>query len=343
MVRPKSLLGLKYVEITRGKSDEGFDDGGDDAAGGVDAAAGRVRRAGRHVRRADPPGADGQPRRLRHRASPAAARRSTRRSARSGRCCATSSRWRGCSATRETGLERTIQALGPHGRARGARRRAAGRAVRRTSTRTFAALARGDAGDPGVDRARARRRSTRRSSPSRSSGRSWPTRERLMRRARARRALAAHRRADAGGRVPHRPAHAAGARSSSTAGCSKVLAVAAGLRRGPAGQPRRRGPHRGHRRAAPDAGVRRAGADDVQLPGAVVPQRLLAAQRGRRARHLAALHHHRHAAGPEQRGQPVVELRQRPDRVQLPARQPVPEHRVAGAAQGVRGRPTSRT
>ena len=40
----------------------------------------------------------------------------------------------------------------------------------------------------------------------------------------------------------------------------------------------------------------------VQLRDAVVPQRLLAAQRGRQERHLAALHHHRHAAGAQQRG-----------------------------------------
>ena len=51
----------------------------------------------------------------------------------------------------------------------------------------------------------------------------------------------------------------------------------------------------------------------VQLRDAVVPQRLLAAERGRPQRHLAALHHRRHAAGPEQRGRPVLGARQRPD------------------------------
>ena len=78
----------------------------------------------------------------------------------------------------------------------------------------------------------------------------------------------------------------------------------------------------------------------VQLRHAVVPQRLLAAERGRRPRHLAALHHHRHAAGPEQRGRPLVGARQRrhADARQLPALQPVPEHRLAGPAEGVRGR-----
>ena len=55
----------------------------------------------------------------------------------------------------------------------------------------------------------------------------------------------------------------------------------------------------------------------------------------------AALHHHRHAAGAQQRGRPVVGARQRgrPGRQgQLPAQQPVSEHRLAGPAEGVRGR-----
>ena len=52
----------------------------------------------------------------------------------------------------------------------------------------------------------------------------------------------------------------------------------------------------------------------LQLPDAVVPQRLLAAQRRRPQRHLAALHHRRHAAGPEQRGRPVVGAGRRADR-----------------------------
>ena len=84
-----------------------------------------------------------------------------------------------------------------------------------------------------------------------------------------------------------------------------------------------------------------AGPDGVQLRDAVVPQRRQPAQRRRRQRHQPALHHHRHAAGAQQRGRPVVGARQRrrpgPEG-QLPALQPVPEHRVARAAEGVRGR-----
>ena len=54
-------------------------------------------------------------------------------------------------------------------------------------------------------------------------------------------------------------------------------------------------------------------------------------------RHLAALHHHRHAAGPEQRGRPVLGARQRAHGRQPPAHEPVPEHGVARPAEGVRG------
>ena len=45
IIRPKSLLGLKYVEITRGESDDGYAAGRHRARLGVAAAAGRVRRA----------------------------------------------------------------------------------------------------------------------------------------------------------------------------------------------------------------------------------------------------------------------------------------------------------
>ena len=67
--------------------------------------------------------------------------------------------------------------------------------------------------------------------------------------------------------------------------------------------------------AGPDARLPGARADPVQLRDAVVPQRLVAAERRRPQRHLAALHHHRHAAGPEQRGHAVVGARQRARRV----------------------------
>ncbi len=90
-------------------------------------------------------------------------------------------------------------------------------------------------------------------------------------------------------------------------------------------------PCRDARGAQSDAAEPRAGPDAVQLHHPLVPQRLLAAQRGRRPRHVAALHHHRHAAGTEQRGPGLVGARQRrhADARQLPALEPVPEHGVA--------------
>ena len=65
--------------------------------------------------------------------------------------------------------------------------------------------------------------------------------------------------------------------------------------------------------ARPDARLPRADPDGLQLRDAVLPQHLLAAERGRQQRHLAAVHHRHHAAGPEQRGRPVVGAGQRPD------------------------------
>ena len=54
---------------------------------------------------------------------------------------------------------------------------------------------------------------------------------------------------------------------------------------------------------------------------------------------LAALHRLRHPAGPQQRGRPVIGAgqRRRHGRAQLPPRQPVPEHRLAGPGARVRG------
>ena len=63
--------------------------------------------------------------------------------------------------------------------------------------------------------------------------------------------------------------------------------------------------------ARPDARLPGADPDRLQLRDAVVPQHLLAAQRGRPQRHLAAVHHRHDAAGPEQRGRPVVGAGQR--------------------------------
>ena len=58
MVRPRSALGLKYVEVTRGRLVERLRRGRHDPAQERDARAGRVRRVLRHV---GPPDADRQP------------------------------------------------------------------------------------------------------------------------------------------------------------------------------------------------------------------------------------------------------------------------------------------
>ena len=67
IIRPKSALGLKYVEITRGRSDEGFEDGDTIPLVGVAPDPGRVRRVHEHVQRrhahrdpGEPPGLRGR-------------------------------------------------------------------------------------------------------------------------------------------------------------------------------------------------------------------------------------------------------------------------------------------
>ncbi len=115
--------------------------------------------------------------------------------------------------------------------------------------------------------------------------------------------------------------------------------------RAPRPRQRRRRPP-GTRRAHPvqpgprsDAAVHHPGPVGLQLRDAAGPQRGEPAEPRRRRRDVAAVHQLRPPPGPQQRGEPVVgagERRRR--RTQLPARQPVPEHRVAGPGEGVRGR-----
>ena len=68
MVRPKSALGLKFLQITPGDSSQGFKAGETIPVSSADAGTGRHRRVLRHVRRADPQGDPAEPRRLRQRA-----------------------------------------------------------------------------------------------------------------------------------------------------------------------------------------------------------------------------------------------------------------------------------
>ena len=67
MVRPRSALGLKYIEITRGDSARGFPEGGTIPLENADRHAGRVRRVLRHVGPADARRPAAQPARLRRR------------------------------------------------------------------------------------------------------------------------------------------------------------------------------------------------------------------------------------------------------------------------------------
>ena len=78
------------------------------------------------------------------------------------------------------------------------------------------------------------------------------------------------------------------------------------LRRGPAASARRARPDEHRAGSSTRRSPTSAGADGLQLRDAVVPQRREPAQRGRRERHRAALHHPRRAAGPQQRGRAVL-------------------------------------
>ncbi|CAA9524586.1 MAG: hypothetical protein AVDCRST_MAG85-3115, partial [uncultured Solirubrobacteraceae bacterium] len=127
-----------------------------------------------------------------------------------------------------------------------------------------------------------------------------------------------------------------------------------GVRRGSHVLARPERPAQRHRHPAADHARPRARPDGVQLPDPLVPQRRLAPVRGRRPGHVAALHHHRGALGPEQRGRPLQRPRERSrhgsasggragarrrrHRGQLPASEPVPEHAGRGTHERVRVR-----
>ena len=68
IIRSRSALGLKYLQIVRGTSDQGFPAGSTLPLVGGDARAGRVRPAPQHLRRADAGEHPGQPDRVRQRA-----------------------------------------------------------------------------------------------------------------------------------------------------------------------------------------------------------------------------------------------------------------------------------
>ena len=98
--------------------------------------------------------------------------------------------------------------------------------------------------------------------------------------------------------------------------------------------------------AEPDAEVHHAGPDHLQLRDAVLPQRGERALRGRRERHVAAVHDHPDHGHPghrairaqQQRDRPLERALRRPGQAQPHPLEPVPQHRLARSDQGVRGR-----
>ena len=340
IIRPKSALGLKYVEITRGTLGRGLPGRRHDPALGVEARAGRVRRVLQHVRR----------------------RRRARRRRRT--CAASATRFAGRGASLNDALgvaapllrdiqpgraatssdprhatsRRFFAALGDAARDRRAGRRGAGRAVRRTSTPRSPRSPRSRGRSSRTRSPRGRPRSTPRSSRSRSSGRSCAT-------PRACSASCARACARCAPRRPTSPTRSRSARRRCARSPALNRRLASLLRELQTFARTRwcRSASSGLTETRRGAATRRSTTSrrprlHCNYIDAVVPQRRLAAVRGRRERHLAAVHHHRHAAGPQQRGRPVVGARERPDRSTTTCTPTRTRTRRRRASPGVRGR-----
>jgi len=346
LIRPRSALGLKYVQITKGKSTDGFDEGAtipiksatpapvefdeflstfdektrtaaqQQLLGFGNAFAGRGEDLHEAIQAFNP---------LLTQLAPAMANLADR--------------------------PHTARALHRGARAhvgdRRPGRRPAGVAVRQPRHDVLRLRVDRPALPAGLDQ----RRSAGRADRDRGAAQAAPVpgqQRRLLPRAATGRQGAVGRRARPGRRV-HGRRPGAEAVGAAQQGPQADLPVAAALRRGPAGRARRPGSQQHGEDRRPAVRHDHAVPDQVQLLDAAVPQRRLGPERGRHQRHRAALHDRRHAAGPQQRGQPVVRPRRRPDARQLPARQPVPEHRRTGPDPGVRGgqrettRPASRS
>ena len=133
-------------------------------------------------------------------------------------------------------------------------------------------------------------------------------------RAAAGRPRAAHRRAGALGRARRRHRACCPRRRRSTSAWTRCCRSCRRSPRTRSSRAASRTRPSSSSRCSPTLDYLAPDADRLQLPDAVVPQHLLAAERGRPQRHLAALHHRHHAAGPEQRGRAVLGAGQRPDR-----------------------------
>ena len=232
IIRPRSALGLKYVEITRGTRQRGLRRGGDDPDRPGHADAGRVRRGPQHVRRGDARRDRRQHDRLRRRL------RRPRRVDQHGdrRVPAAAARRRpGGAEPRLAGDQPAplLRRAGRRGGDRGARRRDAGRAVRQPRHHLPRAARGRAAVHPGLDHRRRARARHRDPDAARSSGRSCATPSGLFRELQpgaARCAVRADDRRRARGGHPHAAAHAALQPPPRLA-----ARRAPGLRRGPAG------------------------------------------------------------------------------------------------------------
>ena len=335
IVRPRSALGLKYVADRARDVGRGLRGRRHDPARASHPGAGRVRRVPEHVRRGDARGRAREPQRVRRRARrprrepqpgdrrvpPAAARHHP------GRRATSPARRPTCRGSIRSLARRPRSSRPPPSRRR---------SCSSTSTRRSARCARSRRSSRSRS-PRGRRRSTRGSAEFPLQRPFLANTAALFRGAPAGRRRAAHRRA--GPRRHGRGRHAGAAPQPAV---QRPARHAARGGRGVRDRPARAAGHRPADRRRWSCSSRRcefvgAGADDLQLPRAVRPQRRVAALRGRRQRHLAAVHHRRHAAGPEQRGRAVVGARERADGRQPPARQQLPEHGGAGPAEGVRG------
>ena len=325
LIRPRSALGLKYVEITKGTSSQGFEDGAtiplrnaqpqpvelDEVLSTFDAktraaSQSNLTEFGNALRR---PGARPQP------------------------------GDRGAQPAADQPRAGHAEPLGPTDarRAPGARPRA-DRVDRRTGGRDAGGAVRQPRHDlprprqrrapvpAGLDQRRAAR--ARRGDQGLPAAAAVPGQQRgPLPRAAARGPGAVDGGAGPGRRARDRHADAqalGGVQQEPRAG----LRGARALRRRPARHARRSGPQQHRDDPGADDRPPDAGPDGLQLRDAVVPQRVQPAQRRRQERHQPALHHHRHAAGAQQRGRPVVGARQRrrPGQAgQLPARAtPIP-------------------
>ena len=338
VVRSRSALGLKYLEINKGKSDEGFAEG---STIPLAAATPEPVELDKVLNTFDEPTRRRSSRTWSSSAtrSPAAARRSTRRSGRLPGVLELLQPVTRNLASPSTGLGPVRRRAGRHRGRGGAGRRGPGAAVRRPRHDVRRARRRRPAVHPGVDLRGPADRARPRSGRCRGSGRFLANTTGLFADLAARRPrrCSRTRRRIAAGLEAGTPILLAPTSSTSSSRRRPSRCCASTTTRPPApGSPP---DHVGLRRARPGAEVHRPGADGVQLRRRCCsrtstassatattsgPGSASSSSTSRRARTARAV--------------PVVrDRRRRRRRQELPAREPVSEHRLARPAEGVRG------